>query len=291
MPSFSNKKDLRIIITLGTGKFGASDNNQVTIQGFRASVNIDRAGGSQMGTLKAKIYGVSQADMNSIKTLRYQIDTVITNTIQVYAIDGAVETLVFSGNIINAWGNFQSMPDVFLEIQAQTQFLNLIKAVPPRSFNGAVDVASVMSQIATSLGLAFENNGVDVKLSDVYLANTGVEQARELAHMAGCDLYFDDEVLAITPPNTPRGSIIPLISKNTGMVGYPTFDGIGLNFTTLFNPAIVFGGAIKVMTDIPQAHGQWIVACVSHNLESQMPHGAWFSNIRGNVDGSPTLQK
>lgn len=33
--SFDNKKALRFVITLGTGKFGSSNNDQITLQGFR----------------------------------------------------------------------------------------------------------------------------------------------------------------------------------------------------------------------------------------------------------------
>jgi hypothetical protein len=71
MTSFTNKKDLKFIITLGTGTFGSSSNNTITLQGYRASVNIDKAGGMMMGTLKAQIYGVSQSDMTSITTLQW----------------------------------------------------------------------------------------------------------------------------------------------------------------------------------------------------------------------------
>jgi hypothetical protein len=291
MLSFENKKDLKFVITLGTGKFGSSDNNQITLQGFRAIAEIDKAGGVQMGTLRAKIYGVSQSNMNSITTLMWRPNTYIPNTIQVYAIDGLAETLVFSGNIVNAWGDYQGMPDVYLHVQASTAFLNALKSVPPRSFNGVIDVATIMGQIASSMGYAFENNGVNVKMSNVYLANTGLEQAKELAQAAGIGLYIDDTILAITPtPYLPRGSIIPVISKFSGMVGYPTFDSIGVNFITLFNRAITFGGSIKIESDIKQAAGQWVVTSVSHRLESNKPGGAWFSNIRGNLNGLAVTQ-
>jgi hypothetical protein len=45
MSSFTNKKALKFVITLGTGSFGSSANNQITLQGFRAIVSIDRGGG------------------------------------------------------------------------------------------------------------------------------------------------------------------------------------------------------------------------------------------------------
>lgn len=285
MPSFDNKKQLKIVVTLGTGKFDETGNNQMILQGFRTVIDIDKAGGVQMGTLRAKVYGVSAGDMASITTLQWRPRTWNPNTVEVYAIDGAAETLVFAGNIVNAWGDYQGMPDVYLHIQAQAAFYAQIKAAPPRSFKGAVDVASVMSQIAKDLGLAFENNGVQTKLSDVYLSGTNLDQAKDLARTAGVDLYLDDKTLAITPATAPRAGVAPLISRDTGLVGYPTFDSVGVTFQTLFNPAVTFGGLVELKTDIAQAAGQWVVTCVSHHLESEKPGGAWFSTIRGNLNG------
>ena len=83
----------------------------------------------------------------------------------------------------------------------------------------------------------------------------------------------------------PRKVIIPLISSASGLVGYPTFDGVGVNFQTLFNPAITFGGSVKLVTDVQQAAGEWVVTSVGHRLESEKPGGAWFSNVRGNANG------
>ncbi len=285
MPSFSNPKQLRFVVTLGTGKFGSSNNDAVTLQGFRAIAEIDKAGGMMMGTLKAKIYGVKQADMNSVTTLQWKPQTWIPNTVEVFAIDGTAETLIFAGNIINAWADYQSMPDVFLHIQAQSAFFNALKAIPPRSFRGPIDTPSVMAQIAGDLGYTFENNGVTTQLNDLYLPNTGLEQAKDLARAAGCDLYLDDKVLAITPPNVPRKATVPVISPTSGLIGYPTFDGVGVNFQALFNPGVTFGGAIKLETDVQQAAGEWIVTSVAHRLESEKPGGAWFSTIRGNANG------
>lgn len=285
MPSFDNKKELRFVITLGTGKFGSSDNDQIILQGFRALADIDKAGGVQMGTLRAKIFGVSQADMNSVTTLQWKPGSLIPNTVEVFAIDGLSETLVFAGNIVNAWGDYQSMPDVYLHIQAQAAFFNQLQAVSPRSYKGSLDVASAMAQIARDMGYTFENNGVKIQLSDVYLSNTGIEQAKDLARAAGCDLYVDDKILAITPPNVPRKSIIPLITPDTGLIGYPTFDGVGVNFQTLYDPSITFGGSIRLVTDVLQAAGEWVVTSIAHRLESEKPGGAWFSTIRGNTNG------
>lgn len=111
MSSFDNTKQLKFIITLGNGNFGGAG-NQITLQGFRASVSIDKAGGLQMGTLRAKIWGVDQSNMNACVAYPLQpsklTGPVVYNTIQVFAIDGTQETLVFTGNITHAWATIRT---------------------------------------------------------------------------------------------------------------------------------------------------------------------------------------
>lgn len=285
MLSYENKKELRILITLANGKFGSSQNNQIILEGFRASIDIDKAGGMTMGSLRASIFGVTQADMNAITTLQWGPRSLIQNTIEVYAIDGAQQTLVFQGNIVNAWGNYQAMPDVFLQVQAQSAYFNQLNPAAPSSFKGNIDVATLMGQLAAAMGYVFENNGVSVQLSNPYLPNTLLEQARALAQAANVDLYIDNGILAICPAFGPRTGPVPEVSADTGLVGYPTFDGVGVNFQTLFNPGITFGGAIQVVSSIPRASGRWVVASISHRLESEKPGGVWFSTVRGNQTG------
>jgi hypothetical protein len=284
--SFDNKKELRFVVTLGTGTFGSSSANQITLEGFRASVTIDKGGGQMFGTLRAQVYGVSQSDMNSVTTLQYKALTVTPNTISVYAIDGQQETLVFAGNIVNAWPDYKSTPDVFLQIEAQAAFINKLTPVAPSSFQGAADVAVIMGKLADKMGYTFENNGVQVPLSNVYLPGTGTDQAQKLADMAGIWWGIDNDILWITPRNSSRGGTIPQISSSSGLNGYPTPDGQGfINFQTLFNPAIRFLGRIDLVSSIPKANAQWIVVSVAHRLESEKPGGAWFSQIRGNTNG------
>jgi hypothetical protein len=283
MSSFSNKKALRFVITLGTGE-------QITLQGLRASVTISKAGGVQMNTMQAKIYGVSQSNMNAATSLQFQADTIKRTSISVFAIDGPQESLVFTGNIGNCWANYASMPDVYLDIQAFAGLINQLAGVPPTSLQGAVDTATVMGSLAKTMGYVFENNGVAVTLRSPYLPGTAWEQAQALAQQANCVIYLDDNVLAITPAGGARtGKSIPEISSSTGLVGYPSIGGDNrgptINFQTLFNPAIRFGGQIHLTTStqtainkvLPRANGDWTVNSLSHLLQSETPGGAWFS--------------
>ena len=285
MSSFDNKKELRFVITLGNGQtFQGGSSNQITLEGYRAVVNIDRGGGMMAGTLHAQIYGVTQSDMNSCVTYPNQpqrlADGYVFSNIQVFAIDGTQETLIFTGNIQTAWGNYLSQPDVFLEIVAQSLYQQQLTPTPPTSFNGPFDVATAMGQFAAKLGLTLEPNGVSVQLKDQYLPNTVWEQTKTLGAAANIDIYLDPPVLAITPPNTARGTGgTPILSKDTGMVGYPTFNSQGVLVKALFNPAVRFGGSIQIVSDIPNATGTFIVRGIAYRLESEKPNGAWFMTI------------
>lgn len=296
MSSFTNKKSLKFIITLGqTGATftPSSSANQIILEGFRASVEIQKAGGVQMNTLQARVYGVSQSNMNTLTSLQYQPQEIKRNTISVWAIDGDQETLIFAGNVGNCWAQYEQMPDVFLEIQAFAGFINQLTPVPPSSYQGAVDVATIMGQLAKQMGYVFENNGVHVMLKNPYLPGSAWDQAQDLARQASCDIYLDDNTLAITPSLTPRntvGNLIPEISAASGLVGYPSFGsdnrGPFIQFQTLFNPAIRFGGLIKMVTSIQpaitnapsgltpaqRADGQWIVNSIGYAVSSET-HG------------------
>jgi hypothetical protein len=303
--SFQNKKELRFIITLeqnGATFDSASSANQITLEGFRATCDVDKAGGFQMNTMRAQIYGVSQSHMNTLTSLQWQPDTIKKNQIEVYAIDGQQETLIFVGNIGNCWANYAGMPEVFLEIQAFAAFINQVTPVSPTSVPGpTVDVGTMMGQLAQSMGYTFENNLLQpITLPKLYLAGTLWSQAQTLATNAKIDVYLDDNILAITTSGNPRnvqGTQVPQISAASGMVGYPTFGadnrGPSIVVQTLFNPSIRYGSQVQVVTSIQpaitnaltslppaqRANGFWIVNSLSHHLQSETPGGAWFSRL------------
>ena len=288
--SFQNIKALRFLFTLrdpGTS-FGASGQsfNTIRLEGLRASVYIDNAGGAMMGTLRAQIYGVTASDMNTLTSTLWDAlkvgaagTTFGFNSVQVFAIDGAQETLVYNGDVLNCWGVFTSMPNAYLYVEAQIGYSALVQAVAPLSIAADTDVATVMQQIASTMGYQFENNGVKIAVpKGAYWGNTLMEQARALMQAYKFWMYLDStspNTLAIAPYGSARSVAAPLISAETGMEGYPVFNSTGVNFETLFNPAIVFGGPIQMVSAIPKANGAWIVTSMSHHLSSQTPGGPW----------------
>ena len=283
--SFAYEKDLRFTFILGGSTFNSSGANIVTVQGLRASVEIEKAGGMTMSPAKCRIWGLSADTMNALTMLSMQTLGVVRNTLQIEAIDGDTVTTVFSGQIKQAWPDFQQMPDVHLYVEAINGWFDNIASVPPTSYKGDVSVSQIMRTLAVQMDRAFEDNGVTARLSNPYLSGTTTDKVYQVAKAAGIDIYLDDFVLAITPKGQPRGGQIPLISQESGLIGFPQWDQVGVTFRTLFNQTIIWGGMVKIESAIPQASGVWTVQQVAHSLSSRFPGGPWQSTIRCTESG------
>jgi len=276
--SFENKKQLRFVVTLAEGVF-SDKNNQVVLDGFRAVVEVQKAGGQMMSTSTVRIYGLAQELMNQLTTLAFKAMSYVKNTIDIIVIDGDQQVLIFRGQIINAWGDYSGMPDVCLYIETQTGYFQQVELGNPLAYKGVANVSDLMSVLAGRLGVPLENNNVTAKISNPNYPGSTIDQIRNLASDTKTDFYLDDTVLAICPrglTRKPQTANAPLISSQSGMIGYPTFDKVGITFSTLFNPSIKFGGQIIMESDIPQANGLWQVCSMVHKLESEKPGGAWL---------------
>lgn len=279
--SFRNPKKLRFTFTLAIGTF-ENGNNQVIVEGFRSSVEIQNAGGSMMVNATAKIWGLSQDLISQLTTLAFFAFTYTKNTIKIEAVDGDSSTVVYQGSILNAWADYSSIPDVFLYIETQVGHFNQLTIDQTLEYEGVWKVADLMGIIANRLGVKFENNNVTALIKNPKYNGSLIDQLRTLALDTKTDFYLDNNVLAITQKAQPRTigqEVTPLISDKTGMIGYPTFNTVGIIFNTLFNPAIRHGGQIQVQSDIKQANGTWQVGSITHYLESEKPDGQWFSVV------------
>ncbi len=291
MNSFSNKKKLEFVIRLNKGaKFQASDTDTVILKGYRAAVDVVNAGAYMMGQCKARIYGVSQSIMNDVTTMQWQAQTLRNGQIEIYAIDGETRSLVFRGDIKNAWGDYGSPPDVYLNIEASVDYDFQITPVQPTSFKGVWKLKDVFQWYATKMSLVLEYDAGDGQIENGYYADTLLNQVRKIVQDYNLSLTIEGYTLVITKKGFARTKIEKcVVSKETGLIGYPMFDSISITCKSLFNPNIRHNGLIEVKTDIAtplfRTNGEWTVASISHSLESEKIGGAWFSTFRANYNG------
>jgi hypothetical protein len=277
------KRAITVVFTLGTGNFGETGSNQVTVTGLRISAKILKTGAAAMSECQLRIFGLTPTIYNALTAIYPITQALRRNQITVLAGDDVSGmAVVFIGQIIMAQIDLNSPPDSVLNVIAQTGLLQAVKPIPPTSYPKGASVASVMASLAIQMGLEFENNGVKAILPKSYFPGTARQQALACVEAAGIKWNGgDDGVLAIWNSGGHRGTFIPLISPDSGMIGYPAYSNIGLAVKTIYNPNVQYGGQIKVQSSIPQANGFWTVFGLSHSLESEMPHGQWSTDIQG----------
>lgn len=275
------RRKIEALITLGVGQFGETKGDTVRLSGLRMSVSMRSYGKDSMGALQMRIFGLPLemiSKLTSIGPIATQMRG--QNRLQVYAGDDGDElAMIFDGTIDTAWGDFNSAPDVALNISGYAGYKDALTPIAPSSYKGSADVADVLAGLAKTMGLAFERNAVSVQLSNPYFPGTALEQVKSACRAADILWSIDNGILAVWPRKGSRGVPTPILSSATGLVGYPTFTSSGLSLKSIFTPTAKQGGKVQVDSSITAASGTWVIFTVVHELESETIGGSWFTGI------------
>jgi len=281
------QKVLTASIKLSSGTFDGTSNVKL-ISGLRMHLTVKKGGHPSKNEATIMIYGMLEHDMNKLTTLSFKALKVGKNQISVLAGDINTSSTAFQGEITDAFADYKSAPNMGFMIKAMSGFFNGIAPVSPQSVAGGLSVSSKMQSLAQQMGYAFEMDSkkpVTAYVHNQYLQGSALEQAHTLAEAADCEFGVDDGALWIAPRGQARGGSIPLISPETGLIGYPTFDKKGIKVACLYNPAVKIGGLVKVQSSIQVANGQWRVNGLEHKLEALTPNGKWETEFKASWVG------
>lgn len=273
--------------------------NVLQVTGLRAMVHVQAAGAAMSTQVSARIYGLSQADMNALAVVNILNGTseFINNTILIEASNDGGQSwqAVFAGVIVQAGPDYTEAPDVFLSVQAQTGFYEAIAPALPTSFPDSTDVGQICSVIAAKMGVPFVNNGVSQKLPGAqYFSGSLLNQLQRVCLAAHVAFTQDgpQSTVTITPWGSPRMISPVTLTPQSGLVGYPKVRGDGfIEVRALYDPAFLLlgiltisGSDVIVGSNVPttynsRANGSWQIGTMSHVLESQKPGGAWFTDM------------
>jgi hypothetical protein len=278
-PEQWKKRNLSVILNIADGKLGDTSGRDLELKNLRMSARVQAYSGWAQGQLQMQIYGLPIDTMNEMTRIGPIMNQRRNNKITVRAGDeGRSQAIVYDGVIFSAYADFQSAPEVVFNILALSAAFFAAKDANPISKKGAFQAESVAAQIAGSIGVGFENNGVSVTLQNKSYTNSPLTQLRELSWDAGFEYTIDNNLLAIWPKDNGYRSGSPItISTETGMVGYPAFSNEGVEIITLFNPDISVGGRVDIRSDLKVACGLWTVRRVIHSLAAETPNGNWFT--------------
>lgn len=286
---------------------------RISLQGYRMAAQIVNAGQVQGVEAAIQIYNLPEGLMKSLTgfgsmsvfnyvasgnsnqnlfgTVQVQIFTSpdTTDTVGVGNAKGTVQQktenkkqMIFWGSLQTAQAIMQGAPDPFIQIQCNT--LGLAQTAPASviSYKGAIAASTIAKNIADGMGLSFTNSGVKTILQNAYFYGSAKRQLEDLAHQALFSYTTENGVLNIWPINgtrQPAGQSAVTVSPNTGLIGYPRFAGVGVTFTTIYNPGLRFGDRIYLETSLPNATGYYSVQATAHHLSTEMPGGPWETEV------------
>lgn len=273
---------LQVRLTLDQGSFGGGGNSKI-IDKLAMRVDVEKLGPPDFGKASVTIFGMSLEEMEQLTTLAMEPFKVKRNYINIYAGDDVTGlSEIFAGSVIDAQGDLSGAPEAQFKINAEVGFWGRVTAQGPSVINGTQDVASFISTQAQNSELTFTNEGVSAQIKDCVFDGTPINQARQAAAMVGADLLIDDSEMILLPRNGNRKGDSVLLSPSSGVMGYPTISGNGIEVKTVFNPALRFAGLFVLETVVPKAAGTWRVTKLTHKLSANDPSdGSWETQVTG----------
>lgn len=296
VPQTFSVKQLRFTFTLNTNARFKDGSQTLVLYGLRATADITYPGPPSYPSVNARIYGMALSDMQALtgltfQTLSYQNNSVL---IEANAGNGQQWNAVFAGQLVTVVPDFNSMPDVFLSIYAQTLGYELLNPDTPTSYAVPAAVADILTTIAAKMGRTIQNQGVTGQSAGpVYFPGTPADQLRDACAKFGVMPYTNAAGLAggtitIAPIGAALNRPAVLLTPATGLIGYPTLNSVNLiGVRAFFNPALQFGGTIQISgSDQVAANGIWTIFDCTHRLSSLLPGGPWFTEMTAQPPGT-----
>ena len=278
--SFKERK-LIIQLTLSKGEFKGGAGNSYRIQDLAMTAKIDKVGPPEFGKASATIYGLPLTIMEQLSTLNMHPLFVKRNYMNIFAGDEERGyTQIFAGSITKANADFNNAPDVPFHIEARLGFFGSVTAQGDNVISGSQPVANFIATQAKKAGMTFKNEGVTTQIRNSVFTGSPIEQARQAAQQIGAELIIDDEQMILVKNGASRKGNVPVLSAESGLLGYPVMTQNGIECKAIFNPDFRFAGLIEINSIVPKTSGQWRIIKLSHSLSSNLPSGgAWESSI------------
>ena len=284
------KKQIRVGMALYKGE----QKRTLVYEGIETHVSIEKPGEPDQNKATVEMYNLTMDAMRDMTTLSFRPLQTKKNLIVIFAGDETNGmSQCFAGEIDTAYADFSGAPTIKMHIEAAAGSYPNLKASAPIAVKGSQTAASLIEGFAKESGYTFVNNGVTASVKNAVLNGSPVQKARTVANMVGCELIIDDNTMKIQPfdKGLDEGNAV-LMSKDSGMLGYPTFTSEGIKLRCLYNPDLQLGGMIEVDTVVPGAKGSWKITKLSHSLVANaVSPGDWFSEIEASPLDAPPKEK
>lgn len=282
------QRKIDVTITLGTGDFGDGKGNAVTLSGYRVYAAIQKFGNPTADSAEIRVYGISDTLIKTLTRLGKPLEYPRNNTVSVSAGDDVSGmSVVYAGQIFNAYGDFDGAPDVCLLITAFVGLTDSSKPVAPISFAPGASASVIAAQIAAQMGQSFINSGVNVTIPGSFYAPGSSQNQLDKLAQAGNFHYTTSggssgSSVVIWPKGASQGAMGPLISPSTGLVGYPKYSDAGIEIRALYAPGMALSAPF-ILESSQVTKSTWYVLHLDYELEANNPdsNNPWFMHITG----------
>ena len=324
--SFSRKQ---ISVTFNIALPDGTTDSLTLESDYRIKAIVSHAGMSVGSELELEIWGMSIHDMNRLsyvanypnaqnpRTVDQSNSTVIVRVGDY----GQPLTTLFMGLLTEGSADLNGGEPVF-RAHAMTSLLLAAVVPDPISYRGPRSVVSILSDICTAAGYQLiDHGGWDrhAVLHNHYAEGTTLDQLKSTIEACGGTFNLTNinaiEIQDATPLSgtvevwgpTYGGVVksaseitLPLISPETGLVGYPTYNRSGISFSSLLRPDIAFYQPVKIKKEYTPAgwvasagglnqqgqriatapwDGIWLPISITHEVTSEIPGGNWHTFV------------
>lgn len=271
-----NQRSLRFEFTNETSSFDEKGNNTISISEVRSTVSFQSAGNLFGTQVNVSLFGLSMELLASLSSKAMGLFGSDTERISMKIYVG--ETAIFVGYMTSSIANMNTAPNSALMITATANADLQNKPSPPFSFNGATPVTSVITAICKAAGYSPYITGLDgIVATNPHYEGSIFNQLEKLCDDFEIAMSVASPTITFWPQNEKKDDVMPLISPEYGLIGYPIFSNGGVMFQTQFSTLLTTGRNVKLITSLPHASGTYKLTSVSHELSSWMPDGPWHS--------------
>ncbi|WP_416019918.1 hypothetical protein [Citrobacter braakii] len=271
-----SKRSLRFEFVNETSSFDDSGNNTISISEARATVSFQSAGNLFGTQINVSIFGLGIDMLAALSSKAMGLFGSDTERSSMKVFVG--ETAIFAGYMTSSIANMNAIPNAALMITATANADLQNKPASPFSFNGATPVPDIINAICNAAGYKAYITGLDgLVVTNPHYEGSIFTQLESLCNDVNVAMSVAPPSISFWPQDSIRDDVMPFISPEYGLIGYPIFSNGGLMFQTQFSTLLTTGRNVQIETSLPHASGVYKLTSVNHELSSWMNDGPWHS--------------
>ncbi|WP_302421457.1 hypothetical protein [uncultured Citrobacter sp.] len=271
-----SKRSLRFEFVNETSSFDESGNNTISISESRATVSFQSAGNLFGTQINVSIFGLGIEMLAALSSKAMGLFGSDTERISMKVFVG--ETAIFAGYMTSSIANMNAIPNAALMITATANADLQNKPASPFSFNGATPVPDIINAICNAAGYKAYITGLDgLVVTNPHYEGSIFTQLESLCNDVNVAMSVAPPSISFWPQDSTRDDVMPFISPEYGLIGYPIFSNGGLMFQTQFSTLLTTGRNVQIETSLPHASGVYKLTSVNHELSSWVNDGPWHS--------------